>query len=100
MASEPVTRDIPSPRYPGTALRLEIHVVDDLLVDSTYYCVNCAEALRRVQCNAWVTFENGTQEVVECCAACLIGVLDATPYLDDTQTITVEVIRGATLRPF
>ena len=100
MATEHVTRDIPSPRYVGTTLRLEIHVVDDLVVLTTDYCDHCVATGSRVQCNAWVTFEDGNQDIVECCAACLIGVLDATPYLDDTQTITVEVLRDATLRPF
>jgi hypothetical protein len=98
MAVERMTRDIPSPRYTGTTLRLEITVEDFLLVINHAVCQHCQS--NPTQCNAWVTFDGGEQDIVECCMACLIGVLDSTPYLDDTQTIPVEVVRSATHRPF
>ena len=102
MATETTTHTVPSPRYADSSLRLEIHVVDDLLCVSNEgrWCLHCATDFGHIECNAWAVFENGSTEIVETCLACLIPVLDATPYLDDTQTIIVEVKRGATLRPF
>lgn len=99
----PDTRDIPSPRYADSTLRLDIHVVDYLLASHTDVCAHCLE--NTVEANAWVTLDSDNdtgqpQVIVECCLPCLIPVLDATPYLDDTQTITVEVHRSATHRPF
>jgi hypothetical protein len=94
----PITRDVPSPRYADATLRLEIHVVDSLLVVNHDVCQHCGE--HAIACNAWTPLEGGDMPIVETCTACLIPVLDATPYLDDTQTITVEVARAATVRPF
>lgn len=98
MAKEFDTLNVPSPRYEGTSLRLQVYVVDFLLMISNGACQHCLEA--PVQCNAWVPIEGGDRDIVESCTGCLVTVLDATPYLEDTETITVEVARSATVRPF
>lgn len=99
----PVIRDIPSPQYTGSTFRLEVHVVDSLTCEATDTCQHCQ--INPLECNAWVTFADAEevgmdQIVLETCSACLIKVIDGTSYLDDTQTITVEVTRRATYRPF
>jgi hypothetical protein len=86
--------------HTSTALRMEVAIVTDLLFVSTDHCPQCVLEDSSVQCNAWITLEGGGQDIVETCSACLIRTLDALPYLDNTHTITVEVHRAATLRPF
>jgi hypothetical protein len=66
-------------------------------------CTHCQLVDATVQCVAYVALgEPGEHraDTIECCLACLIPVLDSTPYLDTDRPIVVEVARSATRRPF
>jgi hypothetical protein len=83
-----------------TAYILKIAIVDNLTCETTDFCQFCVLEDSRVECNAWVTFESGNTDILECCTHCLVKAVDTTPYLDTTVAIDVEVLRGATNRPF
>jgi hypothetical protein len=79
---------------------LSVRVVDH--VDNEgMICGHCGEA--PVQVTLYLPIGEGRNVDItneETCTACMIPVLDTTDYLEATHTITVEVARLATLRPF
>ena len=79
---------------------LAVTIVDALTCVTTDFCPWCVRQGSTVQVNAWVVLEGGSTEIVESCLGCLVQAIDYTPYADTTQTITVEVTRAATMRPF
>lgn len=79
---------------------LSVHVVDHVDNEGSV-CNHCGEA--PIQVTLYLPIGDGNRvdiETVDTCRACMLPVLDSTDYLETTHSITVEVARSATLRPF
>lgn len=79
---------------------LSVHVVDHVDNEGET-CGHCGEA--PIQVTLYLPIGDGRAveiETEDTCRACMLPVLDTTDYLEVTHTITVEVARSATLRPF
>lgn len=87
----------------GLAYQINMSVVDECeLFAIGETCQHCLE--HDTTCGVWAIQESTSatrHEITRtCCTGCLVAVIDSIDYLDITSSITVEVTRNATLRPF
>lgn len=61
-------------------------------------CVHCQLDGRDVEAQLYITDERGRRVFESACLACIIPIIDATPFVVDA--VVVEVAHAATLRPF
>jgi len=61
-------------------------------------CTHCQMEGHDVEAQLYITDERGRRTFESTCLACIIPIIDATPFVADA--VTVEVARAATLRPF
>jgi hypothetical protein len=83
----------------GTSYDLRVTIVDHVDNEGEP-CTWCQLENATVQAQAYLPIGTVTQDMVECCLACLVPVIDSTPYLDSGSRVVVEVARSATRRPF
>lgn len=88
---------------PHTDYALKLSIVDRT-VHVHAHCPICQSLGSVIEAEVYLPIEAGdghlAKKHVECCAGCVIPVIDNEPYLAGDQTIEVEVYRGMTLRPF
>jgi hypothetical protein len=88
---------------PHTDYLIKLSIVDRQIHNHAH-CPICQDIGSVIEAEVYLPVEAGdghlSKRHVECCAGCVIPVIDIEGYLAAGQTIEVEVYRGMTLRPF
>jgi len=87
----------------ASSYSVRVHVVDDV-PDEGEQCTVCQEVGRVIAAFVHYSYAEPSEEVDDdvraCCMCCIFPFIDSVPWLNIDKTITVEVSRGATRRPF
>jgi hypothetical protein len=87
----------------ASSYSVRVHVVDDV-PDEGEQCTVCQEIGRVIAALVHYSYaepgEEADRDCRPCCLCCIFPFIDSVPWLNIDQTITVEVSRGATRRPF
>lgn len=86
---------------------LRVDVVPDVS-DEGEQCTVCRQVGRLIAAEVHYSYsdepfgepDEDVQQCCMCCMCCIFPFIDSVPWLNIAKTITVEVSRGATHRPF
>lgn len=82
---------------------LRVDIVDEVS-DEGEQCTVCQEIGRTISACVYYSYAEPGEELDDdcrcCCLGCIFPFIDSIPWLNIDKTITLEVSRGGTNRPF